>query len=479
MPAHRLTLRITRTFRDCKQTVKMHLITICKKTPIHRRVSTLQHKISIIVTAPNQTLSLTKHESLGLSSIHAIILSRTSRVLSVNFIRSVRTVLTLAPTAQRDILFSTALPSHVSTLTHRRVDRPRHVTIRQTSTRTAALPPIQRATCIITQTAGTTTLRQMLSTRSPATSVIFYHAHNNISRLDRLLASHNCRTRTLRNNLARSRHSGIVTELHSNTASLLVTASITTHNLSISRLARIFGCSLPISPRTCIRHVNQINQTNQANITIDLIRPHRQHLLITVRELLNKPVPAKHLPSTTSIHRLQLRHAQTSVATILSSRSNRIHVRNCHSIVRRVLRRRSTIRLLLTDITVTRRTARTNTSSRIRVRPIHRQDRGPPGHSGHTGHSISQRPKRGGHQLSNPARQLFISLNHRTNIAPNSLINTIAKRADLGNGSVNTVAIRSHCSLLRIPTSGTHGIIQRLRRYAVQKHGTGIHLSQL
>lgn len=116
-PAHRLTTRVNRGIHSCDGCLGVHSLIIFNNIDVGPRVVGLHNNISILITAPKHLLSLRRRGTIGLSRIRVLILSRTSHVLSVNFVRSVHHILAGLPTGHRGLLFSTAFSSSVGTLT--------------------------------------------------------------------------------------------------------------------------------------------------------------------------------------------------------------------------------------------------------------------------------------------------------------------------------------------------------------------------
>lgn len=141
-PAHRLTMRITRTVASFSGRVhNMGIITLCNNRHCSIRLHTLHRKPRVIINAPNHLLSRLGHNALSLSGLDNLILSRTSRVLHVNFVRSIRAVVTRVPRNRRATLFSTAVPRTVHHVAHHFVGRPRRIHVRSDI---AAHPSVDR-----------------------------------------------------------------------------------------------------------------------------------------------------------------------------------------------------------------------------------------------------------------------------------------------------------------------------------------------
>lgn len=340
-PAHRLTVRARRRLCHLDHSGGMSIRIICNKTSVGHRVHTLGGGPRVVIKAPNHLLSRVGHGAVHLSRVRALILSRTSRVLGVNFLRSVRTVLDRAPTRHRALLFSTAVPSSVGGVNIGFVRTPRRIGV-GTSRATTGL--VSRCFIGYGSFRGFSAVAHLFSIRGPRLTVMFNHAGHHISRLSGNLRLHNCHTRNVRNSLARRGHVDMLGTFGANGLSVLMTASITTHKLSVSNIARMCGCSVPRSPRDCIRHVNHANHTNGRNVSIAFIAPGRVSCLHAVRGLAGGPVAPLRPPDSRRTFHNRIGATVSRIRALIG----RARASGCGHTTIHLLRRRATRSLITT-----------------------------------------------------------------------------------------------------------------------------------
>ncbi len=121
--------------------------------------------------------------------------------------------------------------------------------------------------------------------------VIFPQVGRKTSHLYGRLSHSNFPTTSLRNSGDRGTQLHTLSKFGDNGIRILITASVTTHKVSISSIARIVGCSLPSGPRACIRHVKQATHTKTRKGTVDLIYTRSQGTLHSVRHFVGHRVP--------------------------------------------------------------------------------------------------------------------------------------------------------------------------------------------
>lgn len=340
-PAHRLTVRARRRLCHLNGSGHTGIRIICNKTSVQHRVGLLGRIPRVLIKAPKELLSRVGHGAISLSRIGALILSRTSRVLSVNFLRSVRTVVGGIPRRERALLFSTAVPGTVHSVNRGFVRRPRIIGV---GTGRLAASLISRCFIGTHRCRGFSVVAHVLSMRTPRLAVIFNQAGHHISRLSGKLRTEKCGTTNVRNSLARRHHVGVLGGFGRKHLSVLITASITTEKLSVSNIARICGCSVPRSPRDCIRHVKHANHTKRRNVSMAFIAPGRVRCLHIVRHLAGGHVRPLHPPARGRTFVKRVSDTLKSVGSLIRG----ARARGCRGRTGRLLRRCSTIRLITT-----------------------------------------------------------------------------------------------------------------------------------
>lgn len=287
-PAQRLTVRVNRYFRTCNGCAKLGRAIVFNKINRGPRASTLHGNMRVLITAPKHLLSLVARNCVSLGALSFFMLSRTSHVLSVNFVRSVEQVLGLLPRGHRALFFSTAVPPRVRALTGSVLARPRGMRIAPTS---SAISAVSRCICFMRGGRGGSLLLRLLGSRSVRSILVFAHAGRKTSGLTHVLAGSNVHTRTVRNGGSRGTHRHTLASFGGRALHMLVTASVTTHNVSMSRLSRIVGCRLPGIPRACMRHVKHAKHTKRSKVTVSFYRSRRLPCLGSVRGLVKGAVP--------------------------------------------------------------------------------------------------------------------------------------------------------------------------------------------
>lgn len=303
-PAHRLYLRVTNSLGSCSGCASnLQILPMCKNSSVRDRVHTLGQNMRVVMTAPKQLLSLVRHGAISLTAVRGIIVSRTSRVLGVKFASDVGTVLTSIPRRHGALLFSTAVDPRVTHVSGGCLHSTGRVAVKHGG---RDADGIGRMTFYMRTGSGCTTLGHVISCCPRVCNVVFYHAHGRARRVTSGLVRRNCGTSSLRNRLDRTRHSTIVRGFHVHGLRLLITASITTHNLSISSLARIVGCKLPSSARDCARHDNHAKHTNGAKASVTVVGLQRGNGVHRVRHVVNGGFVTNRVPANGRVYRGRL-----------------------------------------------------------------------------------------------------------------------------------------------------------------------------
>lgn len=292
-PAERLTIRIYRSVAGVKEFGHVGTMTICKGRPFSGRGSRLGRGARMIINAPKQIVSRVRQRALVLSRVGCLVVSRTSRVLGENFVSRIRTVVGRLPSGQMAVIFSTALPGSIRGLYRGCVGSPVRVGVRSAGIATSA---VRRSLVRIESRRGVSLLGSIAIMRGPSDYLVFYQAGRRISAICDRLSETKCPYRELRKKLRRRSQFSIVRNFGLKGFHCLITASMTTENVSVSGIALIVGCSIPVRGRDCMRQAKEANHTKGGKGTVAFSAPFRKGFVGTVRECVNFSLPTERTP---------------------------------------------------------------------------------------------------------------------------------------------------------------------------------------
>lgn len=457
-PAHRLYLRVTSSLGDFTGCVSnLRVTTICNNASVKDRVHALGRNIRVVITAPNHLLSLVGHNITRLRGIGGIILSRTSRVLGVNFSRDVGTVFRGIPRSEGALLFSTAVDGSVRGVTLGCLRSRGRVIINSHGRNTRRMG---RVCCLMGTGSGCLALGHIISFCPHVFTVVFYHAGLRARSVTSGLVGSNCGTRTLRNSLDRRRHSLAVRGFHGRAIRFLITASITTHNLSMSSLARIVGCNLPSSITDCARQDNHANHTKGGKASVSVVRAERGFGIHRVRGRVNGSFISNILPAPRRVYGGRLFGAVSSVVGASISRSR---VRPCVTRVGHRFRCVSGRSVVGGVIAVAFNGFLSCCGGTPRVVGP-RANGNSHNNRNHKDHNRNHNGISGNHE-GRRARtkfgELFVGLNGTSNFCPNRVVRCLGGR--IGNHRrINRVSLLDGFTCVRIPRRSTGHIVGTL-----------------
>ncbi len=255
IPSHRLTLRVRRIFGSVKANVP--IVDYCKNQPtVSRRHAVGKIGPRIVVNAPKHVGSRLNGKGVSTSNVRALIVSRFSGYLRVNFRRRVTRILGRVPCLGQHFLLSTAstptVPHFIS----------RNDFIGLSFLGTSRRVPSEVGMCHIRSPRGSglRALSSLLYGLKSGDSLIFMGCHRDIRHICHFLRRGNVTYRVFRKKVRRGSQRHTLCGFDGNSYGIFISASLTTHNLSVPSVSRIVRCRLPLGRSTCVRHGNHATQ---------------------------------------------------------------------------------------------------------------------------------------------------------------------------------------------------------------------------
>lgn len=188
-------------------------------------------------------------KGFGPSAVHALVVSRFSGSLRFNFRSRVTRVVARLPKLGGQMLLSTASTRRVpqfAKLGHA-------VGLGFLSSVPTRTPQLALVGIVSPMGSGVSALCGLLYALKDDSDVIFYGRQSTISHIDTLLTRGNVCGRHFRNNVRRPSHRHTLCGFHGKDYRMLISASLTTHKLSVPRMRRVVRCRVPIGRRTFAR----------------------------------------------------------------------------------------------------------------------------------------------------------------------------------------------------------------------------------
>lgn len=256
MPSHRLTLRVRAIFGSVK--APFGTVDYCNKHPtVRRRQAVGNVRPAIVVNAPKHVDSRLEGRGFGTTAIIALIVSRFSGYLRFNFRSRVTRIVKRLPSLGGHILLSTASTRRVPRFTKMKNSAPssnsQFVGLSFLTPRTLT-PHLQLRGIISPRGSGLRALCGLLYALNCRSALMFYGCHRDIRHITKCLGTEGFPYSVFRKNVRRPSHRHTLCGFHGNDYTMLVSASLTTHKLSVPNVRGIIRCRPPMGRRTCARH---------------------------------------------------------------------------------------------------------------------------------------------------------------------------------------------------------------------------------
>lgn len=249
IPSQRLTLRVSRMFGSVG--APFGTMDYCKKQPtVRRRHAVGKIRPSIVVNAPNHVGSRLSGRGFSTSAIAALMVSRFSGYLRFNFRRRVTAIVKRLPGLRHHFLLSTASTRRVP----RFAKLSGAVGLGFLGPRRRLARHLRLCGMLSPRGSGLRALCGLLYALKDRSALIFYGRHRDIRQMKGCLRSRGFRYNVFRNNVRRSSHRHSLCGFHGKDYRILVSASLTTHKLSVPRVRGMMRCRLPTGRSKCVRH---------------------------------------------------------------------------------------------------------------------------------------------------------------------------------------------------------------------------------
>lgn len=274
--------------------------------PFGPQVGSLEHGAHIIVGTPGRVEEHLRKEHLNLDHLKLLVMDEADRMLDMGFQESVDNIMSYAPSARQNLLFSATYPDNIQAMAKRVMHQP---TVIKVATVKTEENHIEQAFCNIDELPVEKSeqrglaVQLLLKEHKPSSVVVFCNTKRETQQLADDLLDEGFSVIALHGDLEqRDRDRGLV-QFANKSATILVATDVAARGLDIEAVDMVINYQIS---RELDVHTHRIGRTGRAGLTglaFTLFTQKEQFKLDALAEKSNQPCELQALPSVDVAHR--------------------------------------------------------------------------------------------------------------------------------------------------------------------------------
>ena len=301
-PTRELAAQVAESVRDYGAHLPFKTAVIFGGVSINTQIDKLRKGVDIVVATPGRLLDHMQQKTIDLSKVEFLVLDEADRMLDMGFIRDIRKVLKVLPSARQNLLFSATFSDEIRRLASDLLNAPIEIEAAQRNQPADLVKQVvhpvdkRRKRQLLSERIGKENWRQVL---------VFTRTKHGANRLAEQLSGDGIESAAIHGNKSQGARTRALADFKANRIRVLVATDIAARGLDIDKLPHVVNYELPFVPEDYVHRIGRTARAGQAGHAVSLVCVDEKHLLADIEKLLGSAIEKQIIPGYEPDQRIQ------------------------------------------------------------------------------------------------------------------------------------------------------------------------------
>jgi ATP-dependent RNA helicase RhlE len=289
-PTRELALQVEESVRTYGAQQPIRSTTIYGGVGFDPQVRALRAGPEIVVATPGRLLDHVGQRTIDLSHVEILVLDEADRMLDMGFIRDIRKILAILPTARQNLLFSATFSDEIRRLADGLLHDPAFV---QVTPRNTATELVTQVVHPVDRERKRELLSHLIKTGRIDQALVFTRTKHGANRLALQLEKDGIAATAIHGNKSQPQRVRALADFKAGRFTVLVATEVAARGLDIEALPHVVNFELPMVPED---YVHRIGRTGRAGVdgdAVSLVCVDEAKLLRDIEAVLRHPIPVE------------------------------------------------------------------------------------------------------------------------------------------------------------------------------------------
>ncbi len=258
-PTRELADQVAKEMRKLARSIhNIKILTLCGGMPFGPQINSLEHGAHIIVGTPGRVEEHLRKQHLNLKDLNTLVFDEADRMLDMGFQNSIDEIVSYAPAARQNLLFSATYPEEIQSIAKRVLNEPVMVKVESTHDHKSIEQVFYHLESGQTRTDA---VQRLLLQKRPSSAVIFCNTKRETQEVADALSQVGITALALNGDLEQKMRDQILVRFANKSASVLVATDVAARGLDIDELDTVINLQIA---RELEVHTHRIGRTGRA-----------------------------------------------------------------------------------------------------------------------------------------------------------------------------------------------------------------------
>jgi ATP-dependent RNA helicase RhlE len=286
-PTRELAIQIGESFTAYGKYTKVKHTVIFGGVNQKSQVDAIRAGVDVLIATPGRLLDLINQNLVKINSIELFILDEADRMLDMGFIHDVKKVITLIPAKRQTLLFSATMPSEISSLADKILNRPEKIAVTPVS---STVDTIQQSLYFVDKQDKKSLLIELLKDKTIATALVFTRTKHGADKIARFLNKAGILSDAIHGDKSQGARVRALANFKSRKTRVLVATDIAARGIDIEELSHVINYEIPNIAETYVHRIGRTGRAGLSGVAISFCDAEEKEFLKDIQKLVSKPI---------------------------------------------------------------------------------------------------------------------------------------------------------------------------------------------
>jgi ATP-dependent RNA helicase RhlE len=243
----------------------------------------------VLVATPGRLLDLIRQRVLKLDRVTHLVLDEADRMLDMGFVRDVRAICAVIPTARETLLFSATMPAEVAGLAKALLKNPAEVHV--TPAVTTAVT-VSQSVVFVAKADKRALLERVLADTQVARAIVFMRTKHGANRLSDQLAKAGIQAGAIHGNKSQNARQRALDAFKDGSSRVLVATDVASRGIDVDGISHVINYELPSTPESYVHRIGRTGRAGATGEAISFCDPEERGLLADIERTIRRKLTA-------------------------------------------------------------------------------------------------------------------------------------------------------------------------------------------
>jgi ATP-dependent RNA helicase RhlE len=255
----------------------------------HRQELALRASPAIVVATPGRLLDLIQQRFVDLGGITHFVLDEADRMLDMGFVRDVRRIVAMIPTARQTLFFSATMAPEVETLARGMLQNPVRVSI---SPATTTAPLVEQSVIFVARSDKRALLEDVLRDQTVERALVFTRTKHGANRLSDQLERAGIGSAAIHGNKTQGARERALEGFRAGTTRVLVATDVAARGIDVEGVSLVVNFDIPNVAESYVHRIGRTGRAGATGRAISFCDRDERPLLGDIERLIRRRLPA-------------------------------------------------------------------------------------------------------------------------------------------------------------------------------------------